>query len=78
MILFPSGKFIHNYIFRLGFLDGMEGFIHAGMMSGHSFLVRGESHSRKSTRNVQKLVKESTKMDMFKVLGFWLFFWLDG
>ena len=52
MILFPSGKFIHNYIFRLGFLDGMEGFIHAGMMSGHSFLVRGKVLAR---------VQESTK-----------------
>ncbi|MBI5356156.1 glycosyltransferase family 2 protein [Candidatus Collierbacteria bacterium] len=40
MVLFPVGKFVQNYIFRLGFLDGMEGFIHAGMMSGHSFLVR--------------------------------------
>ncbi len=46
MILFPVGKFIQNYIFRLGFLDGMEGFIHAGMMSGHSFLVRGKQLMR--------------------------------
>ncbi|MDZ7586323.1 MAG: glycosyltransferase family 2 protein [Patescibacteria group bacterium] len=42
MVLFPVGKFIQNYIFRLGFLDGMAGFIHAGMMSGHSFLVRAK------------------------------------
>lgn len=42
MILFPVGKFVWNYFFRLGFLDGMEGFIHAGMMSGHSFLVRAK------------------------------------
>ena len=45
LILFPVGKFIQNYIFRLGFLDGMEGFIHAGMMSGHSFLVRAKQLS---------------------------------
>ncbi|MDZ7586274.1 MAG: glycosyltransferase family 2 protein, partial [Patescibacteria group bacterium] len=45
LIFFPIGKFIQNYILRLGFLDGMEGFIHAGMMSGHSFLVRGKQLS---------------------------------
>ena len=43
MILFPMGKFIQNYILRLGFLDGMEGFIHAGMMSFHSFLMRAKA-----------------------------------
>lgn len=42
MATFPIGKFILNYILKLGFLDGMEGFIHAGMMSGHSFLVRAK------------------------------------
>ncbi|MBI2310003.1 glycosyltransferase family 2 protein [Candidatus Collierbacteria bacterium] len=42
LISFPVGKFVLNYFFRLGFLDGMEGFIHAGMMSGHSFLVRAK------------------------------------
>jgi glycosyltransferase involved in cell wall biosynthesis len=42
LLIFPLGKFIQNYIFRLGFLDGMAGFIHAGMMSGHSFLVRAK------------------------------------
>ena len=39
---FPLGKFIHNYIFRLGFLDGTAGFIMAAMMSFHSFLSQGK------------------------------------
>lgn len=43
MILFyPLGKFIFNYVLRLGFLDGTAGFIYAIMMSLHSFLVRGK------------------------------------
>jgi len=39
IILFPVFKFFQNYIFRLGFLDGMHGFIHALLMSFHSFLA---------------------------------------
>lgn len=42
MIVFPAGKFVQNYFFRCGFLDGIPGFIHAMMMSFHSFLVRGK------------------------------------
>jgi len=42
IIIFPIGKFLFNYILRLGFLDGVEGFIFAIMMSFHSFLVRGK------------------------------------
>lgn len=38
----PSAKFIWNYFFRLGFLDGKEGFVFAVLMSLHSFLVRGK------------------------------------
>lgn len=38
--LFPTGKFIVNYIFKLGFLDGFRGFIYAFMMSLHSLSVR--------------------------------------
>ena len=40
MAVFPMGEFVVNYFWRLGVLDGMGGFIHAGMMSGHSLLVR--------------------------------------
>lgn len=42
IILYIKGKFIKNYFLRLGFLDGKEGFIHAMLMSFHSFLVRGK------------------------------------
>jgi len=38
----PPVKFFQNWILRLGFLDGMEGFIMALMMSFHSFLVRSK------------------------------------
>lgn len=38
----PIAKFIHNYILRLGFLDGLPGFVFAVLMSFHSFLVRGK------------------------------------
>lgn len=41
-VIFPLGKFLYLYIFRLGFLDGLVGFISAGIMSFHSFLVRGK------------------------------------
>ncbi len=42
VVAFPVGKFIQNYILRLGILDGMEGFTMAFMMSVHSFLVRAK------------------------------------
>ncbi len=38
----PLVKFFQNWVFRLGFLDGMPGFIMALMMSFHSFLVRSK------------------------------------
>lgn len=38
IIFWPVGKFVNNWIFRLGFLDGMEGMVMALMMSLHSFL----------------------------------------
>jgi glycosyltransferase involved in cell wall biosynthesis len=40
--IFPLGKFIDNYFIKLGFLDGIEGFIMAILMSFHSFLARGK------------------------------------
>jgi len=42
IVLFPLGKFIYNYFFNLGFLDGPAGFSYAFMMSFHSFLVRSK------------------------------------
>lgn len=38
IVIWPKGKFFYNYFFKLGFLDGMEGFVFALMMSFHSFL----------------------------------------
>lgn len=42
IICYPLGKFIQNYVFRLGFLDGTQGAILAIMMSFHSFLTRSK------------------------------------
>lgn len=39
IILMPIAHFARNYILRLGFLDGIEGFIIAFLMSFHSFLA---------------------------------------
>ena len=38
IVFWPKGKFLYNYLFKLGFLDGTEGFVLALMMSFHSFL----------------------------------------
>jgi hypothetical protein len=40
LCIFPISKFIYNYIFKLGFLDGFRGLIYAVIMSFHSFFVR--------------------------------------
>ena len=42
IILYTKAKFAQNYFIKLGFLDGMPGFISALMMSFHSYLVRGK------------------------------------
>lgn len=42
ILLYPFGKFMFNFIIKLGFLDGIEGLLFALMMSMHSFLVRGK------------------------------------
>lgn len=42
IITYPLVKFLFNFIFKRGFLDGMQGFILAILMSFHSFLVRGK------------------------------------
>ncbi len=42
IIFLPSGKFIYNYFFNFGFLDGAAGFTYSFMMSFHSFLVRSK------------------------------------
>lgn len=40
MILKPIAKFIWNYFFKFGFLDGWRGLIYASAMSLHSLTVR--------------------------------------
>jgi glycosyltransferase involved in cell wall biosynthesis len=40
LVLWPPAKFIYNYIFRLGFLDGFAGLSLALIMSLHSLFVR--------------------------------------
>ena len=42
IVLYPKGKFLQNFLFKLGFLDGIEGFLFAILMSFLSFLVRGK------------------------------------
>lgn len=42
IIAYPMAKFLKNYIFLLGFLDGTAGIIFALFMSLHSFLVRAK------------------------------------
>lgn len=42
IIFWPKAKFIQNYLWRGGFMDGVPGFIVAMMMSLHSFLTRGK------------------------------------
>lgn len=39
-LIFPCAKFVQNYIFRLGFLDGFPGLVYAVIMSIHSASVR--------------------------------------
>jgi len=42
MILYPLGKFLQNYLWKLGFLDSFPGLVMAVMMSFHSFLARSK------------------------------------
>lgn len=42
MIFYPLGKFLYTYFIKLGFLDGVAGFVYSFMMSFHSFLVRAK------------------------------------
>jgi len=42
ILLYPLSKFAKLYILKLGFLDGIHGFVHAVFMSMYSFLVRAK------------------------------------
>ncbi|MBI4099825.1 glycosyltransferase family 2 protein [Candidatus Microgenomates bacterium] len=40
VLVYPPAKFFQNFVLRLGFLDGLAGFVMAYMMSLHSLIVR--------------------------------------
>ncbi len=42
IIVYPIGKFIQNYIIKLGYFDGTAGLLIAVFMSFHSFLARSK------------------------------------
>jgi len=42
VLLYPETKFILNYFLKRGYMDGLQGFVFAMMMSFHSFLVRSK------------------------------------
>ncbi|HSD98451.1 MAG TPA: glycosyltransferase family 2 protein [Patescibacteria group bacterium] len=42
ILIYPKVKFIQDYFWKMGFLDGIQGFLAAILMSFHSFLVRGK------------------------------------
>lgn len=42
IIAYPKAKFLYNYVFLRGFLDGIPGLITATLMSFHSYLVRAK------------------------------------
>ncbi len=54
IFLYPMAKFLHNYIFRLGMLDQIPGFLMAAMMSLHSFMVRSKLWVRQKNQGKDK------------------------
>lgn len=42
ILVYPPAKFVKNYFFFLGFLDGMPGLLQAIFMGFHSFLTRAK------------------------------------
>lgn len=42
VLIYPLAKFLKNFFFLQGFRDGLPGFIHAVVMSFHSFLSRAK------------------------------------
>lgn len=45
MIFLPMLKFIHLYVLKYGFLDGLHGFVHALLMSFYTFLVKAKLYT---------------------------------
>ncbi len=48
LFLWPTGKFLYNFFWKLGFLDGWRGFIYALLMSIHSFSLRALLYEQQS------------------------------
>jgi len=56
IIAYPKAKFLVNYVWRLGFLDGTPGVIVALMMSFHSFLTRAKLYFLWTNQHKKKTV----------------------
>ncbi|OGK10055.1 hypothetical protein A2767_00290 [Candidatus Roizmanbacteria bacterium RIFCSPHIGHO2_01_FULL_35_10] len=52
IIFYPLGKFLLTYFVKLGFLDGVQGFVYAFFMSFHSFLVRTKHYQYSKLNNL--------------------------
>lgn len=46
-VAYPKLKFFHNYLLKLGFLDGWQGLVYATLMSLHSVMVRVFSYENR-------------------------------
>jgi len=56
LISFPIIKFIYNYLFKKGFLDGWRGLCYALIMSLHSFSVRVFQYELRYRKNHAKTI----------------------
>ncbi len=54
IIAFPIGKFSYNYFIKLGFFDGIQGFVMSVFMSLYSFLVRGKLYLIYNNENKER------------------------
>jgi len=50
IVFYPVGKFTNLFFIKLGFLDGLHGFVHAVFMSMYSFFVRGKLYQLNNER----------------------------
>lgn len=48
----PVGHFLNNFVFKLGFIDGIEGFVIAFTMSFHSFLAWSKLYLMQKKNNL--------------------------
>jgi glycosyltransferase involved in cell wall biosynthesis len=53
LLCYPPAKFLQNYLWRLGFLDGNPGLIMGFMMSLHSLLVKAKMYPVNLDKNGQ-------------------------